>query len=532
MLSILFLCAALFSLALSASAWWRLRDMGLLNTFHFFAGWLGGELALQRIVLGVLFTLLCAAQGVLNTGPGQLGLAAFSASWLLSLACHIRSIGAGREVARFAAVNDLDLGDRTVSPVHGLFGLLRGLLRRLLRRGAAPGPKLKRLRNIPYGESLPGDKGRRNLLDVVLAEPPVGPPAGAAPPSAAPASVAPRPALLHVHGGGWVMGNKNEQGKPLMRELAKRGWVCFDINYRLSPKAAFPAHIIDVKRALAFIRGNAERYGIDPNFVCITGGSAGGHLTALAALSQGDPRYQPGFETADTRVQAALPVYGVFDWRDRAGDRGRNNMAPFIAKSVMQCAPEADPEGWDAATPLLRALEDAPPMMVVQGTHDSLVFVEEARTFVKALKGRSRQPVLYLELEGAQHAFEVFESVRTGWTVLAASAFLEKCYAEYRQRGGNAQAPGGAQATQAAPVAGATAQSASSAPPAATHVSAAAAPSAASPQAETQNAATLSASTAPSTTGASTAPHASSAPSASDGPGAQGAAATTATGVT
>lgn len=465
MLSTLFLCLALFSLALSASAWWRLRDMGLLNTFHFFAGWLGGELALQRIVLGVLFTLLCAALGVLQTFSGLLGLAAFAASWLLALACHLRSIGAGREVTRFAAENDLKLGDRTVSPVHGLFGLLRGLLRRL--RGGAEGAKPKRLRNIPYGASLPGDKGKRNLLDVVLADDP-------------PTGGAPRPALLHVHGGGWVMGNKNEQGKPLMKELAGRGWVCFDINYRLSPKAAFPAHIIDVKRALAWIRENAERYGIDPNFVCITGGSAGGHLAALAALSQGDARYQPGFEAADTRVQAALPVYGVFDWRDRAGDRGRNNMTPFITRSVMQCAPEADPEGWDAATPLLRALEDAPPMMVVQGTHDSLVFVEEARTFVKALSGRSRQPVLYLELEGAQHAFEVFQSVRTGWTVLAAAAFLEKCYAEYQQRGGAAATRGaaGTAATQGAagaaapaPVTAVAAPGASSAPRAETHAS-------------------------------------------------------------
>lgn len=452
MLSTLFFLAALFSLALSASAWWRMHDRGLLNTFHFFAGWLGGELALQRIVFSVLFTLLCAAQGVLQTGLGKLGLAAFAASWLLSLACHLRSIGAGREVAHFAAEHGLDLDGRTVSPVHGLFGVLRRLLRGLLQglRGTAH-PKLKRLRHIPYGPSLPGDKGKRNLLDVIMADPPPG--------------EAPRPALLHVHGGGWVMGNKNEQGKPLMEELAKRGWVCFDINYRLSPGAAFPAHIIDVKRALAWIRESAERYGIDPNFICITGGSAGGHLAALAALSPGDARYQPGFEAADTRVQAALPVYGVFDWRDRAGDRGRNNMTPFITSRVMQCTPEADPEGWDAATPLLRVAADAPPFMVVQGTHDSLVFVEEARTFVKALAGTSRQPVLYLELEGAQHAFEVFQSVRTGWTVLAASAFLEKCHAEYRRGGAAAQAqaqgaPAGS--TSAAPAAPVTASASAS----------------------------------------------------------------------
>jgi acetyl esterase/lipase len=217
-----------------------------------------------------------------------------------------------------------------------------------------------------------------------------------------------------------------------MTYLASRGWVCFAINYRLSPKAAFPAHIVDVKRALRWIREHAHEYGGDPGFLCVTGGSAGGHLTALTALSQNDPAFQPGFENADTRVAAAVPFYGVYDFLDRAGIRGRQSMVDIMAKHVFQCRPEENPELWDALSPLLRVSADAPPFLVVQGTHDTLVFVEEAREFVRALREKSRSPVHYLEMRGGQHAFEVFHSVRSQYAVRAATAFLEAEHAKYR----------------------------------------------------------------------------------------------------
>ena len=85
-----------------------------------------------------------------------------------------------------------------------------------------------------------------------------------------------------------------------MQQLAAQGWVCVAINYRLAPRDPFPAQIIDVKRALAWIREHIADHGGDPDYVAITGGSAGGHLAALAALTANDPAYQPGFEDADT----------------------------------------------------------------------------------------------------------------------------------------------------------------------------------------------------------------------------------------
>ena len=77
------------------------------------------------------------------------------------------------------------------------------------------------------------------------------------------------PVLLQVHGGAWVIGEKEQQAKPLMYHMAQRGWVCVAINYRLSPKAAFPAHIVDVKKAIAWIREHIGEYGGNPDFIVV-----------------------------------------------------------------------------------------------------------------------------------------------------------------------------------------------------------------------------------------------------------------------
>ena len=121
------------------------------------------------------------------------------------------------------------------------------------------------------------------------------------------------PVLVYIHGGAWVIGDKREQGLPLLHELARRGWVTVTINYRLSPKATWPDHIVDCKRAVAWVREHIAEYGGDPGFIAVSGGSAGGHLSALVALTPGDPAFQPGFEEADASVDACVPFYGVYD---------------------------------------------------------------------------------------------------------------------------------------------------------------------------------------------------------------------------
>ncbi|QLL09841.1 alpha/beta hydrolase [Mycobacterium vicinigordonae] len=231
------------------------------------------------------------------------------------------------------------------------------------------------------------------------------------------------PVLLQIHGSAWVKGSKRGQGYPLLAHMAEKGWVCVAINYSLAPAARWPAHIIDVKRAIAWVKREIAYYGGDPDFIAVTGGSAGGHLTALAALSGNDPVFQPGFETADTSVQAGIPLYGVYDLLDRAGDSPAEQ-EEFLRRIVIGASLQDAYDVWDKGSPLSWVNEDAPPLFVIHGGIDTFTNPEQARAFVAALRRVSRNPVAYAELSGAQHAFDWLPSIRTRATVVAIDHFL------------------------------------------------------------------------------------------------------------
>jgi acetyl esterase/lipase len=231
-----------------------------------------------------------------------------------------------------------------------------------------------------------------------------------------------------------MIGSKDEQGKPLAYRLAAHGWVVVSANYRLSPRFAWPAHIVDVKAALKWIREHGAEYGMDPSFIAVTGGSAGGHLSALAALTPNDPDFQPGFEGADTTVQACVPFYGVYDFTDRRGIWKRTLLRQMLERRIVQQRRSEAPDVFEKASPMSRITEDAPPFFVVHGTRDTLVPLAEARLFVELLRARSRSPVLYAELPGAQHAFEVFPSRRTGHALVGVERFLSWALSQHRAR--------------------------------------------------------------------------------------------------
>jgi acetyl esterase/lipase len=393
----LFLGASAIGAAFTASALLRLRRLAYFTFPYFMAGWLTSELALHHLAWQVLATVGFVAAGALGSAPARAGLALTLLSWLGLLVAWRRAHPAG-EAARAAlrdGLGEIELRPAPARPRANPFRFRR--------------PGVERIRDVAYGDPLPGDRGRRNQLDVFRSE----------------AGGTGRPVLLQVHGGAWVIGDKEQQGQPLVNHLAERGWLCFAQNYRLAPRAPFPAQIVDVKRCLAWVRANAERFGGDPGFVCITGGSAGGHLSSLAALTAGDRELQPGFEEADTSVAACVPFYGVYDFLDRDGLRGRQTMAPFLERYVLRCPPGEARARWEAASPLYRVHADAPPFLVIHGTHDSLAWVEEARAFVGALRAISRAPVVYLEIPGAQHAFDTFHSVRCAHAIAAVESFLE-----------------------------------------------------------------------------------------------------------
>jgi acetyl esterase/lipase len=236
------------------------------------------------------------------------------------------------------------------------------------------------------------------------------------------------PVLVQVPGGAWMIGWRRPQAYPLMSHLVSRGWICVSLNYRVSPVHTWPDHIVDVKRALAWVKENIADYGGDPNFVAITGGSAGGHLSALAALTPNDPKFQPGFEEADTSVVAAVPVYGRYDWYSTQG-KGRREFIGLLEKFVVKKKYATHRDVYVDASPIREVRSDAPPFFILHGTDDSLIPVGEAQEFVDELRAVSKSPVAYAELPNAQHAFDIFGSPRAHQSAEAIARFLSWVYA-------------------------------------------------------------------------------------------------------
>jgi acetyl esterase/lipase len=378
---------------------------GKLSALGFALGWPTGELAPQLLALGSLDT----AQAIVRGKASRTGLvlAGASAAGLAYAIGHSRRAGDVAEAQLLASLGADYLDALAADPsTADLAHEERTPLRDLLRPFALMRPDVERIVDVSYR-----DGGSRARLDVYR-------PKGV--------DLANAPVLIQVHGGGWTIGDKSQQGLMLMNRMAARGWVCVATNYRLAPKHPFPAQIEDVKQAIAWTREHIESYGGDPSYLVITGGSAGGHLAALAALTPEVAEYQPGFEDADTSVSACVPFYGVYDLAGITGDRSAIEMRDyFLAPRVFRKDPEADREEFELASPIQHVGANAPDFFVIHGADDGLVSVRQARAFVARLREASDGLVTYLELPGTQHAFEVFSSIRSQLVIRAVERWLE-----------------------------------------------------------------------------------------------------------
>lgn len=367
------------------------------------ASWILGVTASELPFACLLWSvLLVIVFGVLGTFGSSLGIAAIvlvGASAIGQLVLARRAAAAGPVIDRslrdtLGTHYDNDIDPAFSSGLRDRVALVPVLLRPFFSRRR----DVVRIADLAYG-----DAGIRNLLDVYHAR-------------SRPQHC---PVLVYVHGGAWTTGKKNRQGLPIVYHFASRGWVCIAPNYRLCPGATFPDALVDVKRVLAWVREHASEYGGDPTQVFMSGGSAGGHLTALAALTENDPVFQPGFEDVDTSLTAAIPLYGDYDWLDSNNERERRHLdrMRFFAEKILKVSLDEGRDRWEQGSPLYQITPDAPPFFVVHGDMDSLLLVEDTRHFVHALRGVSRQPVAYAELPGAQHAFDFFQSVRCGHVI-------------------------------------------------------------------------------------------------------------------
>lgn len=388
----LFLIATSVGAAFTVNAFWPLGDHRRFFIPSFLFSWLTMELAAHHLAWQAVATWIFWRFGALQAWPGWVGLGLSVVSWggLVLLILEGRR---ARGIMHAALA-----GAGVPEPAHRIrwYSLL------------IPFPlveaRTRRSKDIVYRRVA----GRDLKLDVYT---PDGPRRR-------------RPAIVQIHGGAWVMGDKREQGIPLLVHMCQQGWVGFNVNYRLSPNATFPDQLVDLKAAVAWIREHADDFGVDPDFIAVTGGSAGGHLAALVALTANRPTYQPGFESADTRVQACVPLYAVFDLTNRLGARKAKYVEDFIGPTVIKAFFDEEPEKFHAACPVDQVHSDAPPFLVVHGDRDTMTPLADARLFVERLRERSQAPVLFAEIDGAQHAFDVFLSPRSAPVIEGVSAFL------------------------------------------------------------------------------------------------------------
>ncbi len=342
-----------------------------------------------RVAIHAIVALLLIWAGALDRLAGRVGLVLTLATWLGYVAIQWRAASTKKVMATALTQAGIDSS-----------GYAHVNWRRVLRAYPYRVPaNLERLEDIEYAPGLLLDLYRNRESDGSL-----------------------RPAILYVHGGSWRGGNRRQQGRPLLHRLAESGWIAISASYPLVPAATFPDQLIALKKAIAWMREQGRDYGIDPGFVAISGGSAGGHLAALTALTANRAEFQPGFVEADTSVQAAVPVYGIYDFLNR--NRTRDDW-PIIPRWVMKADPRKAEDLFKLASPLDQVHRDAPPFLIIHGAVDSVVPTAEAHQFVDALRAVAENPVAYAEIPGANHAFDVLDSLRTHYMISGVQRFLE-----------------------------------------------------------------------------------------------------------
>ncbi len=283
-------------------------------------------------------------------------------------------------------------------------------------------------------------------------------------------------AIVYLYGGSWHFFDKDMLTRPFFRQLAAQGHVVMDAAHRSCPETDVSGMVGDVHRAVAWIKANADRYGIDPGKVVVMGGSSGAHIALLAAYAPDEPRLKPSeLAGTDTSVMAVVSYYGIpemrsaFDrWLAQAGDAPeppyeRSEAGPVADRinrlmfgrslTAAQSPPAAPvrqlvrnllggsldevPEMERLASPISHVSPACPPTLMFQGTHDAVVPLGAARRLHRALEGAG-VPVVYIEYAWTEHAFDLMFPSLANPAAKAALYDLERflaCVARDRDAG-------------------------------------------------------------------------------------------------
>jgi acetyl esterase/lipase len=222
-------------------------------------------------------------------------------------------------------------------------------------------------------------------------------------------------AYVFFHGGGWHQFSKDSLTRPFFRHLAAQGHVVMDVAYRLHPEADLIGMVGDAKRAVAWMKANAERYGADPEWIIVAGGSAGGHLALLAAYTPGHPELTPAdIRGLDSTVRAVVASYPVVDLRSyltnndyRTIDFGLFEVTSprEVVPRLVGGTPAQVPERYDLLTPTNHVSPECPPTLLLQAGHDHVVPIEPVRDLHRKLVAAG-VPAIYIEYPATEHVFD------------------------------------------------------------------------------------------------------------------------------
>ncbi len=370
---------------------------GALAPLWTFFGILGGFVALWRREWSVAVT----------------GLFAFGAS-----ACHVRRVTRGRDEL-FTQAFGLNWKNNIPSPIQP-----RLLPRRWPPNLPDPEAGVRWQRNIVFGQ-WPAS-GEPLLCD--LWQPPK---------EVTPSGLG----LVYVHGSAWHFCDKDFLTRPFFRHLAWQGHTIMDVAYTMAPKADLFGMVGDVKRAIGWLKTNSHQFEVDPNRIILIGGSAGGHLSLLAAYTPKNPAFRTDEQQADTSVRAVVCYYGFSDMVDTYEYFKPDNvlaskqayhwlntivdpLTPFMRRirflpdyaswispeswitDFMGGSPEEFPDRYQLASPLSHVSPDCPPTLFIQGAHDFGGMVGQIKRLNRALH-RAGALSIYLELPDTDHGFDL-----------------------------------------------------------------------------------------------------------------------------
>ncbi len=190
--------------------------------------------------------------------------------------------------------------------------------------------------------------------------------------------------------------------------LLQGGYTVFVARHGSSPRYFVPEMITDAQRAVRFVRLHAKEYSIDPDHIGLTGGSSGGHLSLMAALTADDGKAdaKDPVDRVSSRVQALVawfPPTDMVNWAEAKGYQKLEKAQPDLFPRIFGKVTDLEAQ-LKSISPIYHAKESAPPLLLIHGDADKTVPVQQAHT-LRAKYEELKRPVKLIVKPGGGHTY-------------------------------------------------------------------------------------------------------------------------------